>query len=39
LRPYGIHGRLKWRDVAHSANVSATGSKADDFAEWAVPMK
>ena len=39
LRPYGVHGRLKWRDVAHSAGVQPPGSTVDDFVEWTVPMK
>ncbi len=39
LRPYGVHGRLKWRDVAHSAGVESAGTSADDFVEWSVAMK
>jgi len=39
LRPYGVHGRLKWRDVAHSEGVRPTGSDTGEFVEWTVPMK
>jgi len=39
LRPYGVHGRLNWRDVAHSAGVRPAGSTDDDFVEWIVPMR
>jgi uncharacterized membrane protein HdeD (DUF308 family) len=39
LRPYGVHGRLKWRDVAHSAAVQPEGNSSDDFVEWTVVMK
>jgi uncharacterized membrane protein HdeD (DUF308 family) len=37
LWPYGVNGRLRWRDLSHSAVLRAkTGD--DDFVEWAVPM-
>jgi len=36
LWPYGVHGRLRWRDLAHSANVPAAA--AGEFVEWIVPM-
>ena len=42
LRPWGIHGRLRWRDLSHSAVVSAAPDKAgrdEDFAEWIIPMR
>ena len=39
LRPYGVHGRLKWRDVAHSAGVRPAGQNAEEFVEWTVPMR
>jgi uncharacterized membrane protein HdeD (DUF308 family) len=33
--PYGVHGRLRWRDLSRSAGL---GAGDDDFAEWTVPM-
>ena len=39
LRPYGVHGRLKWRDVAHSEGVRPAGIDIGEFVEWTVPMK
>jgi hypothetical protein len=39
LLPYGVHGRLRWRDLSRSAVLSATTGGADDFAEWIVPMR
>jgi uncharacterized membrane protein HdeD (DUF308 family) len=39
LWPYGVHGRLRWRDLARSPLLSATTGGADDFAEWIVPMR
>jgi uncharacterized membrane protein HdeD (DUF308 family) len=37
LLPFGVHGRLRWRDLARSPVLSAkTGG--DDFVEWVVPM-
>jgi len=39
LWPYGVHGRLKWRDVAHSANLQPGGESADALVEWSVPMR
>jgi len=39
LWPYGVHGRLRWRDLARSPTLSATTGGADDFAEWIVPMR
>jgi uncharacterized membrane protein HdeD (DUF308 family) len=38
LLPYGVHGRLRWRDLARSAPLSAQTGSDDDFAEWIVPM-
>src|SRR5262245_25350605 len=34
--PYGVHGRLAWRDVAASARLR--GSDDDALVEWIVPM-
>jgi len=39
LLPYGVNGRLRWRDLSRSAVVSAGRGGADDFAEWIVPMR
>jgi uncharacterized membrane protein HdeD (DUF308 family) len=38
LIPYGVHGRLRWRDIAHSPDLRAV-SGGGDFAEWTVPMR
>src|SRR6185436_20064143 len=34
--PYGVHGRLRWRDLARSPVLTATAGGPDDFAEWVV---
>jgi hypothetical protein len=39
LLPYGVHGRLRWRDLSRSPVLSATTGSADDFAQWVVPMR
>ena len=39
LLPYGVHGRLRWRDISRSPILSATIGGPDDFAEWIVPMR
>jgi hypothetical protein len=39
LLPYGVHGRLRWRDLSRSAVLNSTTGNADDFAEWIVPMR
>jgi hypothetical protein len=36
--PYGIHGRLRWRELSRSP-VLAAATRADDFAEWTVPLR
>jgi Calcineurin-like phosphoesterase len=38
LLPYGVHGRLRWRDLAHSAGLPPATAAADDPVEWIVPM-
>ncbi len=38
LMPYGVHGRLRWRDIAHSPGMRAVTGEGD-FAEWIVPMR
>jgi hypothetical protein len=35
LWPYGVHGRLRWRDLAVSPTF---GGSANDFAEWILPL-
>ncbi len=34
--PYGVHGRLSWRDVASSPRLRSPGD--DALVEWVVPM-
>jgi uncharacterized membrane protein HdeD (DUF308 family) len=38
LIPYGTRGRLRWREVAHSAGLPPESAGADDLVEWTVPM-
>ena len=33
LLPYGVHGRLRWRDVA-----SSQSRRGDEYVEWVFPM-
>jgi uncharacterized membrane protein HdeD (DUF308 family) len=37
LLPYGVHGRLRWRDLAHSAGLPPPGAVSDAEVEWIVP--
>jgi hypothetical protein len=37
LLPYGVHGRLRWRDLSHSPNLRPDGVGAADPVEWIVP--
>jgi hypothetical protein len=39
LIPYGVHGRLRWRDFARSGNLPSAGVGPDDPVEWTVPMR
>jgi 3',5'-cyclic AMP phosphodiesterase CpdA len=39
MRPYGVHGRLKWRDLAYSDALHPVGQGADDVVEWDVAMR
>jgi hypothetical protein len=39
LLPYGVHGRLRWRDLSRSAVLSAARGGEEDFVEWVVPMR
>ncbi|MGE0463790.1 MAG: metallophosphoesterase [Vicinamibacterales bacterium] len=34
VRPYGVHGRLRWRDVAASASARPPGANDEDQVEW-----
>jgi hypothetical protein len=36
VRPYGVHGRLRWRDFDRSAAGRPAGAGPDDPAEWIV---
>jgi hypothetical protein len=36
LWPYGVDGRLRWRDLSRSP---ALGASRDDFVEWVIPMR
>jgi hypothetical protein len=38
LIPYGVHGRLAWREIAAS-NTLRNGAGDDGFVEWIVPMR
>jgi uncharacterized membrane protein HdeD (DUF308 family) len=38
LLPYGVHGRLRWREIARSP-VLAAATRDDDLVEWVVPMR
>jgi hypothetical protein len=37
--PYGVHGRLRWRDLSRSAVLNAAVGGRDDFVEWTLPMR
>jgi uncharacterized membrane protein HdeD (DUF308 family) len=39
LLPYGVHGRLRWRDLSRSSVISTATGGPDSFAEWVVPMR
>ena len=39
LWPYGVNGRLRWRDLAHSPQPSSSGDGEQAFVEWIVPMR
>ncbi len=38
LRPYGIHGRLTWGDLASSESIRPPGATRATAVEWSVPM-
>ena len=37
LIPHGVNGRLRWRDLTHSADLPTGGG--DELVEWVVPMR
>jgi uncharacterized membrane protein HdeD (DUF308 family) len=39
LLPYGVAGRLRWRDLSRSPVLSAMTGGPDDVVEWVVPMR
>jgi hypothetical protein len=39
LVPYGVHGRLRWSDLAASESLHAAGATDRALVEWVVPMK
>jgi uncharacterized membrane protein HdeD (DUF308 family)/3',5'-cyclic AMP phosphodiesterase CpdA len=36
LVPYGVHGRLRWRDLEASPGLIPTGRTADSLVEWII---
>jgi uncharacterized membrane protein HdeD (DUF308 family) len=38
LLPYGVHGRLRWRDLEMSSGLRPADVPDDAFVEWIVPM-
>jgi calcineurin-like phosphoesterase family protein len=36
VRPWGVHGPLRWRDVSYSADARPQGASRDDAIEWVV---
>ena len=39
LVPYGVQGRLRWRDLSRSPSLSAAAAGEDALAEWIVPLR
>ena len=37
--PYGIHGPLRWKDLAHSPDLRPSGAADDQPVEWVVQMQ
>ena len=38
LRPWGVHGRLRWRDLQTSEGLRPTGVPADAEVEWVMKL-
>jgi len=36
--PYGVHGRLAWKDIAASPNLRSISGSGSDLVEWVIPM-
>lgn len=39
ILPFGVTGRLRWRDLQGSADLAPAGAGGGDFAEWSVAMR
>ncbi|WP_291983648.1 metallophosphoesterase [Luteitalea sp.] len=39
VRPWGVHGRLRWRDLHASADLPAGGAQPSDQVEWVLPWR
>ena len=39
ILPYGVHGQLRWRDLAHSSAVVLGSETPDGLAEWVITMR
>jgi len=39
ILPFGVHGQLRWRDLAHSPGVAPGSNDGDANAEWIVEMR
>jgi hypothetical protein len=37
--PYGVHGRLRWDEIAASDGLRASASAAEPLVEWTIPMR
>jgi hypothetical protein len=39
LLPYGVYGRLRWKEVAHSPQPVGRPVADDELVEWMIPMR
>ncbi|MBL9128501.1 MAG: hypothetical protein JNL97_12680 [Verrucomicrobiales bacterium] len=39
VRPWGVHGRLRWRELQTSEELRPAGATADDAVEWTMPLR